>query len=180
MHSLRTAAIAIVTALLCAGRVAAAEGPGLGVAATPAEIAAADLSIAPDGGGLPPGSGLARDGAGIYMANCLACHGLEGAGQPYDRLVGGRGTLREAKPVRTAGSYWPYATTLFDYIRRAMPYPQPHSLSADETYALTAYLLYLNGVVGENEAMNAQTLPRVVMPNRDNFISAYPAALALP
>ena len=103
----------------------------------------------------------------------MACHGVDGAGRPNDQLVGGRGTLRDAAPIRTIGSYWPYATTVFDYVRRAMPYVQPHSLSADETYALTAYLLALNGVIGEGDVMNATTLPKVVMPNRDNFDVAY-------
>lgn len=172
--------IVLVIALAGAGTAVAAQGPGLGVAASQDEIAAADLSIPPDGSGLPPGSGLARDGAGIYAAKCLACHGPEGAGQPFDRLVGGRGTLRGAKPVRTVGSYWPYATTLFDYIRRAMPYPAPHSLSSDETYALTAYLLHLNDIIAEDAPMNAQTLPRVVMPNRDSFVPAYPPGRPAP
>jgi cytochrome c len=122
---------------------------------------------------LPAGSGTAAAGKSVYEAKCLACHGAEGAGQPNDRLVGGQGTMREAAPIRTIGSYWPYATTVFDYVRRAMPYVTPHSLTADETYAVTAYLLALNGVIAQDAVMDASTLPKVVMPNRANFDSAY-------
>ena len=123
--------------------------------------------------GLAAGSGTAAAGKTVYEAKCLACHGVDGAGQPNDRLVGGQGTLREAAPIRTVGSYWPYATTVFDYIRRAMPYVTPHSLTADETYAVTAYLLALNDVIAQDAVMDASTLPKVVMPNRANFDSAY-------
>jgi cytochrome c len=151
----------------------AQEGPGLGVPATPEQIAGWDLSIGPDGAGLPPGSGTAAAGKIVYDAKCLACHGADGAGQPNDRLVGGQGTMREAAPIRTVGSYWPYATTVFDYIRRAMPYVTPHTLTADETYAVTAYLLALNGVIAQDAVMDASTLPKVVMPNRASFDSAY-------
>jgi cytochrome c len=108
------------------------------------------------------------------VAKCQACHGDKGAGQPNDRLVGGQGSLGTAAPVKTIGSFWPYATTVFDYVRRAMPYQAPQSLTNDEVYALTAYLLQLNGAIAEGDVMNAQTLPRVKMPNRDNFILAYP------
>ena len=153
----------------------AQEGPNLGVPATPEQIAGWDLSIEPDGTGLPPGSGDAQAGEAVYRAKCLACHGAEGAGQPNDRLAGGHGTLTDAAPVRTIGSYWPYATTVFDYVRRAMPYTMPQSLTNDEVYAVTAYLLHLNGIIGERDVMNAATLPAVRMPNRDNFVVAYPA-----
>jgi cytochrome c len=152
----------------------AQEGPGLGVPATAEEIASWDLDISPSGAGLPAGSGTAAAGKTVYEQKCLACHGKEGAGQPNDQLVGGHGTIKSAAPVRTVGSYWPYATTLFDYIRRAMPLVQPQSLSNDEIYALTAYLLYLNDIIEENDTMNATTLPKVVMPNRDAFVVAYP------
>jgi cytochrome c len=150
------------------------ETPNLGREATPAEVAAWDVSIAPDGRGLPPGRGTSAQGAIVFEQKCQSCHGEKGAGQPNDRLVGGHGTLASKSPVRTVGSYWPYATTLFDYVRRAMPYTQSHSLSDDEVYAVTAYLLYLNGITGESDVMNAETLPKVKMPNRDNFIVAYP------
>jgi mono/diheme cytochrome c family protein len=150
------------------------ETPNLGRVATPAEVAAWDVSIPPDGSGLPPGRGTSAQGAGVFEQKCQSCHGERGAGQPNDRLVGGHGTLASKTPVRTIGSYWPYATTIFDYVRRAMPYTQSHSLSDDEVYAVTAYLLHLNGIIGESDAMSADTLPKVKMPNRDNFILAYP------
>jgi cytochrome c len=167
-----SAVLGIAFAVLAQAR--AGEGPNLGREATPAEITAWDISIPPDGSGLPPGSGRAAAGAALYAAKCQACHGEKGAGQPNDRLVGGQGTLGGPAPVRTIGSYWPYATTIFDYVRRAMPYQQPHSLTDDEVYAVTAYLLQLNGVIAEGDVINAQTLPKVKMPNRDNFILAYP------
>ena len=150
------------------------ETPNVGRPATQAEIAAWDISVGPDGVGLPPGGGTAVTGAAVYEQKCQACHGAKGAGQPNDRLVGGQGTLASKTPVRTIGSYWPYATTVFDYVRRAMPYIQPQSLSNDEVYAVTAYLLHLNGIIGEQDEINAQTLPKVAMPNRDNFIVVYP------
>jgi cytochrome c len=153
---------------------AAQQGPGLGVEVTAADLAAWDISIQPDGTGLPPGSGSAAAGAQIYAVKCVACHGVDGAGQPNDRLVGGQGTLTDLAQVRTIGSFWPYASTVFDYIRRAMPFQAPQSLSNDEVYALTAYLLALNGIIDEKDSLNARTLARVRMPNRDGFILAYP------
>jgi cytochrome c len=168
---------AVVTALGFSWFAAAQEGPRLGMPATREEIARWDISIGPDGAGLPQGRGTAATGAVVYQSKCLACHGEKGAGKPSDQLVGGQGTLRDAAAVRTVGSYWPYATTLFDYIRRAMPYVQPQSLTPDEIYGLCAYLLFLNGVIDETAEMNATTLPQVKMPNRDNFDSAYPANL---
>ena len=148
--------------------------PALGQPVTSAQIAGWDISIPPDGTGLPAGRGTSAQGAPVYTQKCQACHGAAGAGQPNDRLVGGQGTLAGATPVRTIGSYWPYATTIFDYVRRSMPYIQPQSLTDEEVYAVTAYLLHLNGIIGENDEMNAQTLPKVRMPNRDNFILMYP------
>ena len=142
---------------------------------TPAQIAGWDISVGPDGVGLPPGKGTPATGATVYEQKCQVCHGAKGAGQPNDRLVGGQGTLASKAPVRTIGSYWPYATTVFDYVRRSMPYTQPHSLSNHEVYAVTAYLLNLNGIIGENDEMNAQTLPKVRMPNQSNFIVVYPS-----
>ena len=152
----------------------AQETPNLGRPATPAEVAGWDISIPPDGTGLPSGSGTSEQGAVVYTQKCQACHGEKGAGQPNDRLVGGQGTLASPSPVRTIGSYWPYATTVFDYVRRAMPYMQSQSLSNDEVYAVTAYLLRLNEIIGAQDVLNAQTLPQVQMPNRTNFILAYP------
>ncbi len=167
-----TAALALSQAV--AQEAAPLAGPGLGVEVTPEQYAAWDIDVDPDGGGLPPGSGRATDGARIYAQKCAACHGEQGAGEPNDRLVGGHGTLDELEQVRTVGSFWPYATTVFDYIRRTMPFQAPQSLSDDEVYALTAYLLALNGIIDDDDVMNAQTLPEVRMPNRDGFVLAYP------
>jgi cytochrome c len=153
----------------------AMESPRLGLEATPAQIAGWDISVGPDGVGLPPGRGTPATGAAVYEQKCLVCHGAKGAGQPNDRLVGGQGTLASKAPVRTIGSYWPYATTVFDYVRRSMPYIQTQSLSDNEVYAVTAYLLNLNGIIGENDEMNAQTLPKVKMPNQSSFIVVYPS-----
>jgi cytochrome c len=169
-------AIGLVLALAVALTTAvtgAQEGPGLGIAATADEIEAWSLTVLPNGEGLPPGSGTARAGEGIYAEKCLACHGAEGKDGPSDRLAGGHGTLQDAAPVKTVGSYWPYATTVFDYIRRAMPFTQPQSLSANETYALTAYLLFLNDIVERDEVIDAGTLPAIEMPNEGNFYWAY-------
>src|SRR4029450_11102809 len=170
-----TAVVMMLIAVVGYTGSAAQETPNLGRPVTPAEIAGWDLSIPPDGTGLPPGSGTPEQGAVVYEQKCQACHGEKGAGQPNDRLVGGQGTLASTAPVRTIGSYWPYATTVFDYVRRSMPYIQPQSLSDDEVYAVTAYLLNLNGIIGENDEMNAQTLPKVKMPNHSNFIIVYPS-----
>lgn len=164
--------IRVVAAFALAAGAHAQEGPRLGVPATPEQIAGWDISVGPDGAGLPPGSGDARAGKAVYEQKCLACHGVDGAGTPNDRLVGGHGTLATPAAVRTIGSFWPYATTLFDYIRRAMPIVEPQSLSNDDVYALTAYLLQLNGIIDDDYVLNAQTLPRVEMPNRDNFVPA--------
>ena len=172
--------VCVTLALVVAGCASAGvtpstmESPNLGREATPVQIAGWDISVGPDGVGLPPGRGTPATGAVVYEQKCQVCHGAKGAGQPNDRLVGGQGTLAGPAPVKTIGSYWPYATTVFDYVRRSMPYQQPHSLTNDEVYALTAYLLHLNGVIAEGDVMNAQTLPQVKMPNRDNFILAYP------
>jgi mono/diheme cytochrome c family protein len=168
---------AVMTSILALAAYAssmAQETPNLGRPATPAEIAAWDASIPPDGAGLPPGSGTPEQGAVVYVQKCQACHGEKGAGKPNDQLVGGQGTLTSKSPVRTIGSYWPYATTVFDYVRRAMPYTESKSLTSEEVYAVTAYLLHLNGIIGAQDVMNAQSLPQVKMPNRDNFIVVYP------
>jgi len=175
-RDLARAALALVVAGCATAGVApvAMEGPRLGREATPAQVAGWDISVGPDGVGLPPGKGAPAAGAIVYEQKCQACHGAKGAGQPNDRLVGGHGTLASKAPVRTIGSYWPYATTVFDYVRRSMPYTQSQSLSNDEVYAVTAYLLNLNGIIGETDEMNAQTLPKVKMPNQPNFIMVYP------
>ena len=164
--------LAMMTAsLLVLSSAALAEGPGLGRVASPDEIASWDISIGPDGAGLPPGRGTPKQGETVYVEKCVACHGEKGDGKPNDQLVGGRGSLSgDQAPVKTVGSFWPYATTLFDYVRRAMPLNAPKSLSNDEVYAVSAYILQLNGIIGEADAMDAQTLPQVQMPNRGGFI----------
>jgi S-disulfanyl-L-cysteine oxidoreductase SoxD len=157
--------------LLALSSAAFAQSPNLGKPISPEDLASWDISIGPDGGGLPPGSGTAKQGEAVFAAKCQACHGAKGAGQPNDRLVGGQGSLSGDKPaIKTVGSYWPYATTLFDYVRRAMPYVESKTLSNDEVYAVAAYVLNLNGVIGDTDVINAQTLPGVKMPNRDGFI----------
>ena len=167
-------AVGAATLAACAVQPPSARPPQLGVAASAEEIARFDISIPPSGAGLPAGSGTARQGAVVYAAKCQSCHGEKGVGKPADALAGGIGSLATARPVRTVGSYWPYATTLFDYVRRAMPIGNPLSLTNDEVYAVSAYVLYLNGIVAEDAAMSAKTLPLVNMPNRDGFVSDWP------
>ena len=161
-------------ALLSTVAGAAQPGPGLGRPASPAAIAAADLSISSDGANLPPGSGTVARGAQVYAQKCMSCHGPDGAGGPRDRLTGGIGTLAEANRVKTVASFWPHATTLFDYIRRAMPIQAPQSLADEEVYSLVAYLLSVDGIVAKDAVMDAQTLPKVRMPNRDGFVRRDP------
>jgi len=167
-----------LAALLVAAPVYAAESPHLGQPVSPRDLAAWDISVDPSGAGLPPGRGTAKLGETVYVERCIACHGEKGAGKPNDRLAGGIGTLAGPQPtVRTVGSYWPYATTLFDYVRRAMPLEEPQSLTADQVYAVTAYVLALNGIVGETDVIDAKTLPKVKMPARDSFYMVYPETL---
>lgn len=155
---------------------ALAQGPryDLGRQATQREIAGWNIDIEPNGAGLPPGSGSVAQGQQVYGETCASCHGDRGQGKPMDQLVGGQGTLANEKPIKTVGSYWPYATTLFDYVRRAMPFNAPESLTNDQVYAVVAYVLQLNGIVDQGAVMNARTLPKVRMPNRDGFISPDP------
>lgn len=162
-----------VLLLLLSSLSIAQEGPGLGVPASPEEVAGWDISIGPDGDNLPPGSGTVAEGAALYTLHCFACHGPNGEGAIEPRLVGGHGTINTANAVKTVGSYWPYASTVFDYIRRSMPFQLPGSLSDNEVYALTAYLLERNGIIDEDTVMNAETLPAVEMPNKDGFVWAW-------
>jgi cytochrome c len=138
--------------------------------ATLDEIKLWDIDVRLDGEGLPDGSGTVANGKQVFEDNCAACHGENGQGGIKDRLVGGQGTLASDKPVKTVGSYWPYATTLFDYIHRAMPYTAPGSLSVDDTYAVTAYILSLNGIVPADGKLDKVSLPLVKMLNRDGFV----------
>jgi len=140
---------------------------GFGRPATPQEIAALDVAIRPDGKGLPPGSGTAREGKVIYAIKCAACHGKTGTEGPFSRLVGPMGDTTRAK---TIGNYWPYATTLFDYTRRAMPYNAPGSLSTAEVYSLTAYLLSANRIIDSGEVITSHNLAGIVMPAKKLFI----------
>jgi cytochrome c len=150
--------------------------PMLGRGATPEEIAAYDIDANPDGSGLPPGRGTPAQGALVYAETCQSCHGEKGKGPNY-ALVGGGGTIGKGehqKPLKTVGSFWPYATSVFAYIRRAMPYFESKSLTPDELYAVTAYMLQLNGLIGENDVMDKSTLPKVAMPNKDGFFQWKP------
>jgi len=164
-------AIVISLALLLSGAAAAvaADLPGLGKPVSEADLALWDMSIGPDGRGLPPGSGTAAQGAAIYAQKCEACHGKDGQGGTNAMLANPPG-----KSDRTMALYVPNATTIFDFTRRAMPWPQPKSLGNDEVYALTAFILAGNKIIGENDVMNAETLPKVQMPNRNAFVSRYP------
>jgi mono/diheme cytochrome c family protein len=142
----------------------------LGRHATAADIAAVGISVGPDGRGLPAGHATAHEGRPLYESTCAACHGPRGEGNAtYPPLVGGTGTLTNAQPILTIGSYWPYATTVWDYINRAMPYQNPGTLTTQQVYALTAYLLYLDGIVGERQSIDQNTLSKVLMPNRNRF-----------
>jgi S-disulfanyl-L-cysteine oxidoreductase SoxD len=162
-----------VAAIAASGAVYAAERYGFGRPATPQEIAGWDIDVSPSGAGLPAGHGDVRQGQAIFADKCAVCHGAHGEGKPMDRLVGGVGTLRDKKPEKTVGSFWPYATTLFDYVRRAMPLNAPQSLNPDEVYAVSAYVLFLNGIVPQDATLDADTLAKIKMPNRDGFVSAY-------
>jgi mono/diheme cytochrome c family protein len=154
----------------------AGERMGFGRPISQQELAAWDIDVRSDGAGLPPGSGSVAQGKQVYGNQCAVCHGDNGEGRAvagaaggFDRLVGGAGTLNTPAPVMTVGSFWPYATTLFDYVRRAMPFTAPQSLTADEVYAVCAYVLFLNGIVPEKTVLDAKTLPQIRMPNRDGF-----------
>jgi S-disulfanyl-L-cysteine oxidoreductase SoxD len=159
-------------AVLAAATTLAAQSPkyGLGRPATPEEIRGLGLAIAPDGSGLPEGSGTVGAGREVFKARCSKCHGEKAEGAVGPILVGGQGTLASAKPLKTVGSYWPYATTVWDYINRAMPFDQPGLLKPPEVYAVVAYILNLNGIIGNDQVMDAKSLPKVRMPNRDGFV----------
>jgi mono/diheme cytochrome c family protein len=150
-----------------------AEGPNLGRPIDPADIAPWDISILPDGSGLPPGSGTSAQGAPVFAQKCAMCHGDAGKGATAASVVGG-GPLDRIEAVKTIANFWGTPTTVFDFIRRAMPWQQPRTLTSDEVYALTAYILAQNKIIGEKDVMDAKTLPQVKMPNRDGFIIRFP------
>jgi cytochrome c len=150
---------------------ARAQSPhGIGRPATPAEIAGWSIDIDRDGNNLPPGSGSVSHGRKVFDQQCASCHGAKGEGGVGDRLVGGQGTLATPQPIPTVGSYWPYAPTLFDYIRRAMPQNAPQSLSGDDVYAVSAYILNLNGLLPADATLDARALRAIKMPNRSMFV----------
>ena len=154
---------------------------GIGRPASELDIAKADVTVLPDGAGLPPGRGDAKQGAPVYQAKCAACHGDKGQGiGDFPALVGGLGSLAGKEPVLTVGSYWPVATTLFDYIRRAMPYHAAGELTDDEVYALTAWVLAANGVISQADVLDRARLPRLKMPNKDGFVTGHPATRSVP
>src|SRR5881296_4681696 len=164
----------VALTLACIWTVGAADegggSYGLGRTATDEEIRAWNIDVSPTGEGLPSGQGTVKQGAQVFATKCAMCHGPTGTEGPKDRLVGGQNTLTTPKPIRTIGSYWPYATTLYDYIHRAMPYNTPQSLKPDEVYAVVAWILHRNGIIPEDAVMDATTLPGVQMPNRKGFL----------
>ncbi|MGB6399584.1 MAG: cytochrome c [Bradyrhizobium sp.] len=168
-RELRIATFAVF-ALVCATAAQAQSPYGIGRAATPAEIAGWNIDIDRYGNNLPPGSGNVSHGREVFDQQCAACHGAKGEGGIGDQLVGGQGTLATQKPLRTVGSYWPYAPTLFDYIRRAMPQNAPQSLSNDDVYAVSAYILNINGLLSADATLDARTLGAIRMPNRKMFV----------
>jgi mono/diheme cytochrome c family protein len=169
MREFRIAAFAGFV-LVCVTSVQAQSPYGIGRAATPAEIAGWNIDIDRYGNNLPPATGSVIHGREVFDQQCAACHGEKGEGGIGEQLVGGQGTLATAKPVRTVGSYWPYAPTLFDYIRRAMPQNAPQSLSNDDVYAVSAYILYLNGLLPAETILDAKGLSAIKMPNRNMFV----------
>jgi cytochrome c len=161
----------LIALLLAATLTAQSPKYGIGRPPTADQILNLGASIAPDGSGLPQGSGTVAAGREVYATRCSTCHGEKGEGAIGPPLVGGQGTLATAKPLKTVGSYWPYATTVWDYINRAMPFNQPGLLKPPEVYAVTAYILNLNGIIGSNQVMDAKSLPKIKMPNRDGFVA---------
>lgn len=171
MSKLRSAVLPVVLVSLIASAIwaEAADRPfRVGREVTVKE----DLTVFPNGAGLPKGSGSVRAGRDVYAARCAACHGDKAKGNDnYPALAGGRGSLRSAQPELTVGSYWPHATTLWDYTRRAMPYQQPGTLTDNEVYAVTAYMLHLNGILDEAAVLDETTLPKIEMPNKRGFVA---------
>jgi S-disulfanyl-L-cysteine oxidoreductase SoxD len=184
MATMRSAFVAFaIGAFVCGAfvegsRPAFAQTPtyGIGRPPTAGELTQIDIDVLPDGRGLPPGSGTAAVGKDVYAARCVTCHGPTGTEGPQDVLVGGGGTLAAGgpasrRPVKTVGSYWPYATTLWDYVRRAMPFDHPGTLTTNEIYSVTAYVLFLNGIVGERDVLDQSSVPKITMPNRNGFVA---------
>jgi S-disulfanyl-L-cysteine oxidoreductase SoxD len=176
MSTLKILAFVALTVIAMAPAALAGDKPGLGKPISDADIKPWDISVLPDGTNLPPGSGTAAQGAKLYVdKGCNLCHGDNGKGGPSNVLVGNPPLTADGiASLKTIANFWAWPTTLFDYIRRAMPWPTPHTLSDDEVYALCAYLFAANNLIPQDAVMNAQTLPKVKMPNHDNFIIRFP------
>src|ERR1700761_5830191 len=170
MSKLESLAAPLLAAALAVTAHAESGKFGLGRVPADKEISGWNIDIGRDGQGLPPGSGSVQEGRALFAEKCAACHGEKGEGGVGDKLVGGQGTLASTKPVKTVGSFWPYAPTLFDYIRRAMPMNAPQSLSDDDVYAVSGYVLHLNGLVPDGAVLDARSLAAIRMPNRDGFV----------
>ncbi len=149
------------------------QGPDLGQPISDSELAAWEISVMPDGAGLPAGQGSVAQGKKIYQEQCMACHGEGGVGDSGEQLAGAIHKLTDEWPEKTIGTYWPYATTVFDFTRRSMPMTNPGSLSDDETYAVVAYIFYLNKFIDEDAVMNAESIKNFQMPNREGFVNIY-------
>lgn len=177
MFTLESVSPGILVAILISSTAVAQPAPkhyGFGTEIGPQDVAKF-YAIPPDGRGLPPGSGNAMTGAKVFAQDCAACHGEKLQGNPEkgiggDRLLGGRGTLATKTPIKTVESYWPYSTTLFDYVKRAMPFSAPGSLTDDEVYSVVAYILSEAKIISPTDIVNAQSLPKIAMPNRDGFV----------
>lgn len=163
-------AVAIAVGQISFLAVSQAQTVGLGTPINESQLANFDLIAGPDGSGLPQGSGTALQGEEVFEAQCAACHALNGEGTSANTVLVGGDMHSEGTPLRTVGSYWPYASTLFDYIRRAMPATAPKSLSNVEVYQTTAYVLYLNGIIDQYKVLNSESLAGIDMPNKDGFI----------
>src|SRR5205809_2959387 len=164
----RVSAILLLLAVTFSGQ---PQGYQVGRPPTPEEVRDLGSAIAPDGTGLPEGSGTVAAGRELFAAHCARCHGPNGEGDVGARLIGGQGTLATPRPIKTVGSFWPYATTLWDYINRAMPFDRPGLLQPLEVYAAVAYVLNVNGIIEADQVMDATSLPKVKMPNRDGFVA---------
>ncbi len=177
MTKMKMKQLILITVLIAAGTSSlfaeSKKGPDLGKSVSPEEITGWEISVFPDGEGLPKGEGSVEEGEKIYQQQCIVCHGENGLGETADQLAGAQMGLTSEYPEQTIGTYWPYATTVFDVIRRSMPMTAPSSLNDNEVYSVTAYLLYLNNLIAKNDVMNSESLPKVKMPNESGFINVY-------